>query len=142
MLVYVAWERGVQLMDGGLTQGCASSPADALHQDALRSAAEELRSATNTAATSAMKRKQQNVSLLMLAKKSSKRVEHKLARYNAAGELLGIITAVITGGAQDRLVVATPDDREVEVPFVAAIVPAVDLATGRIEMDPPPGLFD
>ena len=38
-------------------QGCASSPQDARHHDALKSAAEELRSATNTAATSAMKRK-------------------------------------------------------------------------------------
>ena len=39
------------------SQGCASSPQDARHHDALKTAAEELRSATNTAATSAMKRK-------------------------------------------------------------------------------------
>ncbi|MDB9312423.1 ribosome maturation factor RimM [Spirulina sp. CS-785/01] len=28
------------------------------------------------------------------------------------------------------------------IPFVAAIVPVVDLSQGRIEIDPPPGLFD
>jgi 16S rRNA processing protein RimM len=28
------------------------------------------------------------------------------------------------------------------VPFVAAIVPAVDIAAGRLVIDPPPGLLD
>jgi 16S rRNA processing protein RimM len=37
--------------------------------------------------------------------------------------------------------VRTPDDREVLVPFVAAIVPTVDLAAGRVVIDPPEGLF-
>lgn len=40
-----------------LFQGCASNPQDAEQQRGLRSAAEELRSATNAAAANAMKRK-------------------------------------------------------------------------------------
>jgi 16S rRNA processing protein RimM len=35
----------------------------------------------------------------------------------------------------------TPDN-ELLVPFVAAIVPEVDLATGRLVIDPPPGLLE
>ncbi|WP_017570646.1 ribosome maturation factor RimM [Nocardiopsis halotolerans] len=68
-------------------------------------------------------------------------------------ELIGL-TAVTTGGepvgtvedvvhhAQDLLVVATPGGGEVLVPFVAALVPEVDVAGGRIVLDPPPGLLD
>ncbi|MEE2043875.1 ribosome maturation factor RimM, partial [Nocardiopsis tropica] len=44
--------------------------------------------------------------------------------------------------AQDVLVVATPGAGEVLVPFVAALVPEVDVAGGRIVIDPPPGLLD
>ncbi len=61
--------------------------------------------------------------------------------FDAAGNQLGTVSAVTTGGAQDRLTVVTPGSSTVEVPFVAAIVYKVDLALGRIEMDPPPGLF-
>jgi 16S rRNA processing protein RimM len=43
------------------------------------------------------------------------------------------------GGAQDRLVVTTPDGSEVEVPFVATLVP--EITPGSITIDPPPGLF-
>ena len=38
-------------------QGCATSPNDSQRQVMLRSAAEELRSATNTAASNALKKK-------------------------------------------------------------------------------------
>lgn len=61
--------------------------------------------------------------------------------FDAAGVRLGTVAAVLTGGAQDRLAVLTADDRTIEVPFVAALVPQVDMTAGRIEMDPPPGLF-
>lgn len=56
------------------------------------------------------------------------------------GVALGEVTDVILGAAQDRLVVTTPDEAVVEVPFVAAIVgePSGD----TIPMDPPQGLFD
>lgn len=43
--------------------------------------------------------------------------------------------------AQDLLVVDT-GDREVLVPFVSAIVPAVDIAAGTITLTPPAGLFE
>lgn len=43
--------------------------------------------------------------------------------------------------AQDLLVVDT-GDAEVLVPFVAAIVPAVDLDAGTVTLTPPPGLFE
>lgn len=43
--------------------------------------------------------------------------------------------------AQDLLVVDT-GDREVLVPFVSAIVPAVDIAAGTVTLTPPAGLFE
>lgn len=65
-----------------------------------------------------------------------------LTAVDAAGATLGEITSVISGVAQDRLAVTTPDGHIVEVPFVAALVGAVDIAGGVVHMDPPPGLFD
>jgi 16S rRNA processing protein RimM len=65
-----------------------------------------------------------------------------LTALDAAGVPLGDVTSVVTGAAQDRLAVTTPDGRVVEVPFVAAIVTDVDIAGGVLHMDPPPGLFD
>ena len=46
--------------------------------------------------------------------------------------------------AQDLLIVRPSGDaeREVLVPFVAAIVPEVDIAAGRIVVTPPVGLFE
>ncbi len=41
------------------------------------------------------------------------------------------------GPTQDLLVVRRPDGREGLVPFVAAIVPEVDVAGGRVVVDPP-----
>jgi 16S rRNA processing protein RimM len=43
--------------------------------------------------------------------------------------------------AQDLLVIAT-DSGEVLVPFVAAIVPAVDIVAGTVTVTPPAGLFE
>ena len=59
---------------------------------------------------------------------------------SADGTLVGEMT-VEHPGAQDLLVLTT-GRREVLVPFVAAIVPEVDLAGGRVVLDPPPGLLD
>jgi 16S rRNA processing protein RimM len=56
------------------------------------------------------------------------------------GESLGTVESVVFGAAQDRLSVRTPEGR-VEVPFVDAIVPIVDLDARRIVMTPPIGLF-
>lgn len=59
----------------------------------------------------------------------------------AAGRLLGEVTGVEPGVAQDRLLVRTPDGQQVEVPFVAQLVPVVDPEAGIVLLDPPGGLF-
>jgi len=62
-----------------------------------------------------------------------------------AGELVGTVTDVRHHG-QSLLAVApaagTSRRAEVLVPFVAAIAVEVDLVTGRLVIDPPPGLLD
>lgn len=57
------------------------------------------------------------------------------------GEAVGTVTHLEHLPAQDLLVVKT-DAGEVMVPFVAAIVPLVDIAGGTITVTPPPGLFE
>lgn len=57
------------------------------------------------------------------------------------GALLGEIVGVVSGPAQDLLVVnATAGQRL--VPLVAAIVVSVDQAAGRVTINPPEGLLD
>jgi len=64
-----------------------------------------------------------------------------------AGEPVGVVTDVLHHG-QDLLVIRPPgggaarEQGEVLVPFVAAIVPEVDVAAGRLVIDPPPGLLE
>lgn len=55
------------------------------------------------------------------------------------GALLGTVTAIDFGDAQDRIVVTTPEGREVMVPFVSALVG--DPVNGRLEIRDPGGLF-
>ena len=57
------------------------------------------------------------------------------------GEKVGEVTHVAHLPAQDLLIVKTKGN-EVMVPFVAAIVPEVDLAAGTLTVTPPPGLFE
>ncbi len=57
------------------------------------------------------------------------------------GDDLGVVRAVVTGAAQDRLRVQLHTGDEFEVPFVAALVPIVDIETRRIEVDLPIGLI-
>lgn len=64
-----------------------------------------------------------------------------LATVSVDGTELGTVRAVVHAPAQDLLVVQTPRG-EALVPFVIAIVPEVDLAAGRLVLDPPPGLLD
>jgi len=67
-----------------------------------------------------------------------------LAVYGPGGELVGTVTDVLHYG-QDLLVVAGAGSRagaEIMVPFVTEIVPEVDVAGGRIVIDPPAGLLD
>jgi 16S rRNA processing protein RimM len=63
-----------------------------------------------------------------------------LAAYDVDGGLLGEVTAVVHGAAQDLLTVHTADGRDALVPFVAALVPEVDLKVGRLVIADRPGL--
>lgn len=62
-----------------------------------------------------------------------------LAAVTPQGATLGIVDRLEFGPGQDRLVVVTPDEREVLVPFVSDIV--ADPADGQIVVDAPEGLF-
>jgi 16S rRNA processing protein RimM len=62
-----------------------------------------------------------------------------LAVVTVSGEPVGQVTDVRHHG-QDLLVIGGPDG--LLVPFVAAIVPEVDVAAGRLVIDPPPGLLE
>ncbi|WP_296536738.1 ribosome maturation factor RimM [uncultured Actinomyces sp.] len=64
-----------------------------------------------------------------------------LRALSASGEVLGEVTDLEPGIAQDRLVVTTSGGDEVAVPFVAALVPAIDPEAGTVTLDPPGGLF-
>ena len=66
-----------------------------------------------------------------------------LAVITTSGESVGRVTDVRHFG-QDLLVIQPPGPGhdEVLVPFVAAIVPEVDVAAGRLVIDPPPGLLE
>lgn len=57
-----------------------------------------------------------------------------------SGESLGMVTDVLHLPGQDLLVVTTDDGAEVMVPFVAEIVPEVDITAGWLVVDPPEGL--
>jgi len=69
--------------------------------------------------------------------------DHQLVGLAAivAGQKVGDVTRVDHLPAQDLLVVRT-ESGEVLVPFVKAIVKAVDLTAGTVEIDPPGGLFE
>ena len=64
-----------------------------------------------------------------------------LAAVGLDGVPLGTVREVVHAPASDLLVVLT-DRGEVLVPFVRDIVPEVDLAQGRVTLDPPGGLLD
>jgi 16S rRNA processing protein RimM len=64
-----------------------------------------------------------------------------LAASTVDGTPLGPVRDVVHAPAGDYLVVEV-GGRERLVPFVATIVPSVDVAGGRVVVDPPEGLFD
>jgi 16S rRNA processing protein RimM len=70
--------------------------------------------------------------------------DHQLVGLRALrdGTEVGLVARVDHLPAQDLLAIATPDRGEVLVPFVRAIVPAVDIAAGTVTLTPPPGLFE
>jgi 16S rRNA processing protein RimM len=60
---------------------------------------------------------------------------------DVAGAEVGEISRVVPGPAQDLLAVRTPRGERL-VPAVAEIVQDVDVAAGRVTIDPPAGLLD
>ncbi|HKS50778.1 MAG TPA: ribosome maturation factor RimM [Pseudonocardiaceae bacterium] len=64
-----------------------------------------------------------------------------LAAVGPDGVTLGRVREVVHAPASDLLVLDTAHG-EVLVPFVQAIVPEVDLAAGRVVLNPPAGLLD
>ena len=66
-----------------------------------------------------------------------------LSAVDTGGEELGQVHAVLNHGAGDLLELRKRGRKgTVLVPFTLEIVPTVDLAAGRIVIDPPDGLFD
>jgi len=71
--------------------------------------------------------------------------DHDLIGLEAAttgGDVIGQITDVLHTPGSDLLVIGRADGGEVLVPFVAEIVPRVDLEGGRVVIAPPEGLFE
>jgi 16S rRNA processing protein RimM len=64
-----------------------------------------------------------------------------LAARTLAGAELGPVVDVVHAAGASYLVVSL-HGRDHLIPFVGAIVPDVDLAAGRVTIDPPDGLFD
>jgi 16S rRNA processing protein RimM len=64
-----------------------------------------------------------------------------LAARTVGGADIGTVREVLHAGGADYLVLDV-DGRQQLIPFVRAIVPTVDLADGRVLIDPPDGLFE
>ncbi len=62
-----------------------------------------------------------------------------LRAMTVGGASLGMVKEVAVGPAQARLVIES-DSRLIEIPFVAELVPEVDLEHGLVVVDPPEGL--
>ncbi|MEU7752025.1 ribosome maturation factor RimM [Micromonospora sp. NPDC049101] len=65
-----------------------------------------------------------------------------LAVVTPAGERLGEVARIDHAPSSDLLVLRRPEGRTALIPFVRAIVPEVDIAGGRVIVDPPAGLLD
>lgn len=71
--------------------------------------------------------------------------DHQLIGLRAvgrSGEVLGELTEVLHPPGSDLLAITRPDGRELLVPFVAGMVPEVDIPGGRVVLDPPAGLLE
>ncbi|MCP4224410.1 MAG: 16S rRNA processing protein RimM, partial [Actinomycetia bacterium] len=64
-----------------------------------------------------------------------------LAALSHDGHKIGIVTGVVLGEAQDRLVITTTEGREFELPFVDELVGEVHPSGGFVVILPPEGLF-
>jgi 16S rRNA processing protein RimM len=58
------------------------------------------------------------------------------------GTRVGRVRAIHDFGAGDTLELARPGASPVMVPFTRAVVPSIELAAGRLVLNPPPGLLD
>ncbi|MGI5128982.1 ribosome maturation factor RimM [Pseudonocardia sp. CA-107938] len=58
------------------------------------------------------------------------------------GTPVGTVREVVHGPGGELLVLARPELPDALVPFVRAIVPTVDVAGGKVVLDPPEGLLD
>ena len=65
-----------------------------------------------------------------------------LAAVLGDGASIGIVQAVHDFGAGDCLEIVRPERQPLMVPFTRAAVPVVDIAGGRVVLDPPAGLLD
>jgi 16S rRNA processing protein RimM len=65
-----------------------------------------------------------------------------LSVVTVAGAVIGTVDDVIHLPSQDLLSVRREDGREVLVPFVAEIVPEIDVDARRVVVDLPPGLLE
>ena len=71
--------------------------------------------------------------------------DHQLLGLRAvtpAGHEVGPVEDVLHLPGQDVLVVARPEGGEVLIPFVAELVPHVDVPGGQLVVAPPPGLLE
>ncbi|MDQ1495852.1 MAG: rRNA processing protein RimM, partial [Actinomycetota bacterium] len=65
-----------------------------------------------------------------------------LRALTSAGHEVGAVTDVLHLPGQDVLAIKRTDGVEVLVPFVAELVPKVDLDGGTVTIEPRPGLLD
>jgi 16S rRNA processing protein RimM len=65
-----------------------------------------------------------------------------LVAETTSGMVIGPVCDVLHPPGPDLLAIARPDGGEALVPFVAEIVPTVDLPGKRVVVDPPEGLLD
>ena len=74
-------------------------------------------------------------------KPADHRIDEGLRAELADGTVVGKVREIVHSPAGELLSI-DHDGREVLVPFVKAIVPAVDVAGGRVVLNPPEGLLD
>jgi 16S rRNA processing protein RimM len=65
-----------------------------------------------------------------------------LAVETTSGEAIGKITRVIATGANDVYFVGRQDGSEVLIPAIIQVIKEIDLATGKMVIDPLPGLLE
>lgn len=65
-----------------------------------------------------------------------------LAAVRPDGSPVGTVAGLDIGPGQDRLRLTLDGGRTAYIPFVAALVPVVDVVGGRVVVDPPAGLLE